>query len=765
MSLRFYHPSADGTAVRRAGFCVSLSVLALAAPAQAQTEDRTSATPARTSEDSAQGTGVALEEIIVTAQRREQSQLDVPISVTAFSQGEIQRRNFQGVDDYFAVTPNVSFTSTGSRDRKSLSIRGVTNQLSPDNNIRPQTFGFYIDDFNVAAGTANPQIVDIQRIEILRGPQGTYFGRNAVGGAINITTNQPSQDLYAQGSVEYARFDTVDFYGIFNTPVVEDVAAVRFVGRYRESDGNIRNVNPIGGGNDSEYKYGKGSVRLTPTDRLTVDFTAAYTDEVVGMREGIPSGVLAPFSQNLYGGIVDGAIPDEVGFWPENTNRVNFNRPQEVGTEFYYLTGRVRYDAEHFTVTSISGYIDSKTFLQGDIDGSSLDLFFETKPIERDSLSQELRVQSYDNRWVDWTVGLFAARDRGNTEQETFAGADNPFGLPEDFQVTSSFSDAEVESYAAFGEAVVHITDRLDLTAGGRFTYEKQDIRQFNTSAGQINNLVEDDTDFTDFSPRISVSYAWADALTSYATVSRGFKAGGVQINPDLDDTAYAPEILWNYEIGLKGEFFDRRLRVNTALFYMDWNDLQTEFAFGVVDENDVISFFSGIENAASARSLGAELEVQALITPHLTLGGGVGFLDAQFQDYDDAFVEGQIVDLSGERMPNAPRWTLNGVADYSRPLFGDTEGYIRAEWFFRSSMIADKRGLIFEGFPWEVPSFHNVNLRAGLTRGRYQFQAYIENLLDANYYTNAYEKAFIGGVHLEPSFQTFGFRFTVTFE
>src|SRR5690606_23170867 len=135
---------------------------------------------------------------------------DVPISVTAFNADLITRANFQSVDDYFSVTPDVSYTTSGSRDRKDLSIRGVTNQLTTDNNIRPNTFGFYIDEFNVAAGTANPQVVDIERIEILRGPQGTYFGRNAVGGAINITTKQPHQEFELEGSIAYESFDTID---------------------------------------------------------------------------------------------------------------------------------------------------------------------------------------------------------------------------------------------------------------------------------------------------------------------------------------------------------------------------------------------------------------------------------------------------------------------------------------------------------------------------------------------------------------------------
>lgn len=704
----------------------------------------------------------ALEEITVTAQRREQSLRDVPISVTAFSEDLIARANFQSVDDYFSVTPNVSFTSSGSRDRKELSIRGITNQLASDNNIRPNTFGFYIDEFNVAAGTSNPQVVDIERIEILRGPQGTYYGRNAVGGAINITTNQPKQEFELEGSIGYSSFDTIDTHAIINVPVISDKLAVRLVGRFTESDGNIKNINPVGGGNDSTYKYGKGIVRFTPNESLTIDLTAAYTHEKVGMREGVPSGVLAPFSEGLYGSITNVAIPDGVGFWPENTNRVNFNRPQSVGTEWYYLTGRIRYDAESFSIVSITGYIDSKSFIEGDIDGSSHDLFYETKPISRDSLSQELRVQSQGDGPLDWSFGVMAARDRGDTNQVTWAGADNPFALPEGFAVTSTFSDAKSESYAVFGEAVWHVNERLSLTLGGRYTHEKQDVQQYNTSSGVINSQVDDSASFDDFSPRVSVGYVLSDDMNAYATVSRGFKAGGVQINPILADNSYDSEVLWNYEVGVKGEFFNRRLRINTALFYMDWKDLQTEFAFGVVDQNNVISFESGIQNAASARSYGVELEAQALLTPNFTVGGGLGYLNAKFDQYEGAFVEGRQVDLSGAQIPNSPKWTLNANAEYTVDLSDEYSGFIRAEWFYRSGIVANTSGLIFTGFPWEVPGYNSTNLRVGVQNEKFSLTGYVENLFDKKYYTNAYEKAFIGGIYLEPSKQVFGARLTM---
>jgi iron complex outermembrane recepter protein len=323
--------------------------------------------------------GDSLDEITVTAQRRAENAQDVPISLTVFSATEIEQQNFQGVDSYFAETPNVSFTSEGTRDRKELSLRGISDQLSPDNNIREGSFGFYIDEFNVAQGTSNPEIADIDQIEVLRGPQGTYFGRNSVGGAINITTKQPTNDVFAEASAQYSSFNTIDAHGIINFPLIDHVLAVRLVARDETSDGNINNVNPIGGGNNSKYTYGKAIVRFTPTENLTIDVTGVATEERVAMRNGVPSGVFGDFGCELYGGSpyskpnpgylgptrtpfvcpylpID---PDGLGVYPNNVNTVNFNRGQGDGTHFSYVTNRVKYAAEDFTITNVAGYLYS----------------------------------------------------------------------------------------------------------------------------------------------------------------------------------------------------------------------------------------------------------------------------------------------------------------------------------------------------------------------------------------------------------------------
>ncbi len=696
-----------------------------------------------------------IEQIVVTARRREESLQDVPISISAFSSDSIESNMIGGVDEYLSRAPNVSFTSSGARDRKEFSMRGVTSQEGGG------AFGMYIDGFNVVEGTRNPAVMDLQRIEVLRGPQGTYFGRNAVGGAINITTMKPQQDWFAEFGLKLGRYSTYELDGVLNAPLIDDTLAVRAAVKYHESDGYIENINPTGGGNDSEYKYGRLSLRYTPVDNLTVDLIGAWSHESVGMREGVPTGVMSRFAASLFGPVAD---PDGVGFFPQNTNRVNFDRPQEVGTEYYYVMANVNYDFDAFTLTSITGYLSSDQFLLGDIDGSSWDYFYETVPVWNNSTSQEFRLQSTGTNTVDWTVGAILSRDRDGVDQYTWVGDAEIFGLPSGFQISASLGNNETISKAVFGEVVWHVNDRLDLLLGMRYTDEDLDVSETKLAAGgALDYAVTDSTTFDDFSPKVSVSYDVTADMSVYGSIAKGFKAGGVQIGSGFEDTSYAPETLWSYEVGFKSELFDNRAQLNAALFYADWTDMQVPFAVADVDSEGNIIFNVGIQNAAEARNYGLEAEFRALLTDSLTVGLGVGYLDAQFEKFESAFIDGENVDLSGQVTPNSPKWTLNGDAQYDFPV-GSYDGFTRLEWYYRDDTLPNLTALVRqeEGFPFVVPSYHHVNLRAGVKNERYSLVAYVENLFDEVYFTNAYQKAFVSGLNVVPSYQTWGIKFTM---
>ncbi len=523
-----------------------------------------------------------IQEVTVTAQRRAESLQAVPIAVTAITAETIEKANIRSIEDYFALTPNVSFVSNGSRDRKDLSIRGISNQIDPYTDVRSSPIAFYIDDFNVVAGTSNPEVVDLERIELLRGPQGTYFGRNSTGGAINVTTKKPVDHWEGEVQVGYASFNTWRLQAIANAPIVDQKVAIRVAGLYEHTDGFIKNINPTGGGNDSDFKTGRVILRLTPIDRLTWDTTVSYTDEVTGMRDGVPTGfITATWRSVYYGGALGNvADPNGVGFYPSNVDRVNFNRPQQVGTTWRYISSRAVYDFDAFSVTGVIGYLDSSQYNYGDVDGSSFDFFWENSNLRRNSLNGELRFASTDKGRLEWSGGIMGGRDTGSQAQSTYYGAENKQGQPSGKEITGINTYASDDYRAAFAQATFHIDDQLALTAGGRYSHEllrrhfiqrSNAVLQYDTTRGVT---------FNDFSPRVTLSYTPVENWMLYATVSKGFKAGGTQGPQGTLTEYYRPEKVWNYEAGIKGSAFDKRLRFDLSGFYMDWTDVQQSIRF-----------------------------------------------------------------------------------------------------------------------------------------------------------------------------------------
>ncbi len=717
-----------------------------------------------TAQEADKGT-FAVEEIIVTAQRREQNLQDVPIAISAFTADSIEKNMFADVTDYVTKIPNASFISNGARSRRQISIRGVTSFAGTG------TTGFYVDDFSVAASTINPPIMDIERIEILRGPQATYFGRNAMGGGISITSKKPDNEFGGSAMLDYSSFDTLDTEAVLNVPLVEDQLAVRFNAKSISSDGNIKNIHPIGGGNDQDYRYVKSSLRYTPTDSLTIDLMFQYATEEVGMREGVPSGVFSNFAGNvLYRDLfpdVDGdgrgdAFFDTVGFWPENDNRTNFNTDQSVGTNMRNGVMRIDYEHNDLLFTNITGYINSDFFLAGDIDGSSRDFFNEYRNLERQSVSTEFRVQNTNDSALQWNIGFLYAEDEGDDWNRTFVGSEMLFGLPNGFLIDREDSTSATDTWAIFGQVDYDLNDKWTLSAGGRYSEETKESN-ISGFSGVLESIVSVKDTFTDFSPRVAATFRATDNTTWYGTISKGFKSGGVQIAPNPDAETYDPETLWNYEVGFKADLLDRRLRLNAAVFYMDWTDMQVSFQENLINEDGDFVLFGGVNNADSATSKGAELSATALVTENLMFNFNVGYLDAKFDQFI-ALIDGSNRLLDGETIPNSPKWTMSADAEYNFNLTDNWESYVRLEWSYRDGIKPTTTSLIYSGFPWDVPSYDVFNLRVGMERDNFRLVGYVENLFDSSYFTNAYQKAFAGGLFIEPSYQRVGIRATYLF-
>jgi iron complex outermembrane receptor protein len=271
-----------------------------------------------------------------------------------------------------------------------------------------------------------------------------------------------------------------------------------------------------------------------------------------------------------------------------------------------------------------------------------------------------------------------------------------------------------------------------------------------------VNNRA---ADFEDVSPKATLSYKPTNDLLFFATASRGFKSGGTQTSNNVNlANEFEPETLWNYELGTKFDLFDRRLRVDITAFKMDWKDVQQTIRFQFIDPvTGLLRAVSGIANAAAAESYGIEGSFDASLTEQLTLSGQVGYNKSKFKDYPNALIDGVVIDISGRRLVNAPKWTFGAQAQYKQPIREDLEGFLRAEWNYRDDMLSSPLAYRYNSYPFISPSYNNVNLRAGIETDRIRAVVYVENLFDEDFFANAYEKAFYSGVQVEPSVQTIG--------
>lgn len=709
-----------------------------------------------------------LEEVVVTAQRREETLQKVPASISVFSGEKLEAANIKDVRGYFMQTPNVTFQEEGKSGPRSVDIamRGISNIGG-----RVNAFGIYLDGFNIAngpqEGAVNPAFEDIERVEVLRGPQGTFFGRNATGGALNITSKAPGPQFEGQVKSHYGSYGTWGLTGVVNAPVVEDKFFVRAMVNYEESDGFVRNVNPAGGSSDYQTTNMKLAGRWLLTDRLTLDLSVYATREESGLSPLVPTGVLGSDTASIVG--TDVPVPDGLAFYPSNRSRVNHDQPLAQSNDLSIGNFRLRYEGEGFEIHSITGYMDTRREYMDDLDFTSEPLLTQKIDDTTRSWSEELRVQSSgDGPWV-WTVGALYAEDVADVLHEVRTGTGGFFGLPNAFPIDVVVEDIRARSWAVFAQTTWHVLDKLALTAGGRYSNDELEQTSAGIGFGTPKQNNRGEVSFSDFSPRFSVSYDLTDDVTSYVTVSKGYKAGGLQFNAALPEQFYDKEDLWNYELGVRSYWLDRKLMLNATVFQMDWKDLQVESTATVLDpDTNAILVIDATLNAASATSRGAELELSARPIEALQVDAAVGYLDAKFDRFPNAIISGQQVDLSGHQVIRSPEWTLSSNAQYEFPLTdlmsADTMGYVRGEWSYRSKTTPNMPSLIRSGFPFDIDAFQVVNLRAGMRTDAWNLEAFLENALDEEYFTGHANFGF-GGIRVRPHPRLWGVRMSFNFD
>jgi iron complex outermembrane receptor protein len=679
----------------------------------------------------------ALQDVVVTARRRSESLQRTPIAVTALTGEQIAERGLATLGDVARTVPNVQFDTTSSSSGANfisvVFIRGV-GQSDFLLTVEPGV-GTYIDGVYIARNVgAVFDVLDAERVEVLRGPQGTLFGKNTIGGALSITTRKP--DLLAVGGqVEgtLGNFERRDFKADISVPLSPTVA-IKLAGSTRNQDGYVRFVNDpdrsrLGNINRDTAR---AAIRFKPSDALDINVAA----DVTRIREnGAPAqGVayncpLAP--PRPLCGTYNAVIGRPADPATQIGNRFAITNPD---ADITFIGGATRSDLDNFGVSgnvelrlsdtvmlrSISAYRDLQAVFQRDSDNTPLDFSATANDFRQKQTSQEFQLlgDMLDER-LNYVLGVYYLRETGtdiSSTNLTLIAANNVARIAND-------------SYAAFGQGTFRLTDQFSVTGGLRYT--KEDKRLFIDVQRPNGAIVVPAQDakqsFDNLSPRIGVEYQATSRVLAYASYSRGFKSGGFNIRyvqPAAAPLAFAPEELTAYEAGLKLETADRRLRLNTAVFFSDYENLQVLIRDAIATQ---------IRNAAKAEIYGAEVEANAILTDRIRFSASVGYTEARYKEVPPilppATVNDQI-ELSDE-FAKTPKWTVNAALEADQPISADFKLVGRVDYQYRSKVFNDAINselIAQDGF-----SLVNLNLTLQAEAG-WSLRAYVANLFDKRY-------------------------------
>jgi iron complex outermembrane receptor protein len=698
-----------------------MSVVLAASPARAQQAPTTSPAAASDSDGqaghkaTATGSPSGLQDIIVTARRVSENLQNVPVSITAFSGQALIAQGARTTADIKTLTPNLSIRAGGpNTSTLNITIRGqvqsdVIGTLDP-------SVGVYVDEvyFARAAGV-DAGLLDLERVEVLKGPQGTLFGRNTTGGALNITTNKPNmKKLGGSARVTIGNYGELDGEAIINLPIVEDKLALRLAGQRQHTTGYGRELTTGKHLNETNNYLIRGKLRWTPNERIDVTLSgehfhvnqspATQKPNYVSPNFALPGSTAAfplivPSTPEIIAALSTGgcfdfttfscpgsyrpgsatfaSYIDRGGFYDStyslfqkstvNTTTASINATYELSDSV-----KIKYIGAYRRVSARTPF---------DLDGSPFVIIDATLSKHGYSWSHELQLAGklFDNR-LDYTVGLYRFTESGVELSSTLAvPLLNPFN-PSQFIGTYGS-----RASAVYGQATYRLTDTLSATGGIRYSIDKKSLDSRNM-AGTVcsvpvslrNNpdvpcsVLFDRTDKA-VSYTASVNYKPSRALLLYVKTSRGFRGGGFNLRGGdlLSYTPFKPEKVTDYEVGVKSEFFDRRARLNIAAFTSDYSNIQrsTQVPNGSGSVSSIIS------NAAKARIKGLEAELSIVPVTGLTLSGGLGITDPRYKSFLATCVipggptSGTPCDRSGEPFDNVAKTTWNVSGQYILPV------------------------------------------------------------------------------------------------
>jgi len=734
------------------------TAIALAAPAFAQDAASASVETAAAAQNEAAQTAAAPQdsgEIVVTARRRAESLQDVPIAVTAYSGEQLEAQGALDITDISDTTPNVTLeTSRGTNTTLTAFIRGV-GQQDPVAGFEAGV-GLYLDDVYLNRPQAAVlDIYDVERIEVLRGPQGTLYGRNTIGGAIKYVTRRLPNRTTANLRANLGTDNQADLIASASTPLADGVrigAAFARLGR----EGFGENLVTGASNYNKDIFAVRGTVEIEPTSALSIRVSGDYTDDQSSARNG----------HRLIPGQLTGApVLDDV----YDTRAGLISPEQQVRAYGGAVHAELRL-SDTMTVKNIAAYRKDKSFAPIDFDSLPAADVDVPAIYKNKQFSNELQLL-YEGSRIQGVAGFYYLDANAHNVFDVILATTSPVALPG--LTAATFGDVDTKTWAAFADLTYKFTDQFSLALGGRYTVDKRDATVIRANylngpspalggngvqLGALTSNFRGEKTFKEFTPRASLTFQPNDQNTLYVSYSKGFKGGGFDPRglstaaPDLngdgtrsadeifDYFLFEPEKVTSYEAGYKASLFDRRLRLALAGFVAKYKDVQVPGSVGAV-VNGIPTFVGVTTNAGKASFKGIETELVAAIHRgadyRLNFTGTLGYLDAQYDEFITNVPGTGPVDVADfRRIQNTPRWTASGTFDYSAPL-NDGELSASTTLSYRSktfqfetpSPFLDQKGyaLIDANLVWQSEGGVTVGLHG-------------KNLLDKQYKTSGYQ-------------------------
>jgi iron complex outermembrane receptor protein len=649
----------------------------------------------------AKGSDDAIEEIVVTSRYRAEKLSDVPDSITAFTAADIERHRIERINRVASLTPNLRFSDDQEVGVSTLVIRGVRQNRGTG---QPPV-SFRVDGVSATNNLLTTQeLFDIESVDVLRGPQGALYGRNAIGGAVLISSRQPT--AVPEYGLRLSAAEGQDFViaGSASGPISDDVL-YRASFRVQDREGQLRNAYLDNAYVDyKESSAFRGKLLFTPSDKLTIDLRAQYLDQDGGSGYFMPgSDFFLPLPPPNPPIIVD--VPEY---------EIQSNKIGESFVKSWETSAKIDYDLGWGTLTSITSFTDVESGNDQDLDQTFVEAIDILVIDNSETLAQELRLVSNDDARLRWVAGMsYFSQERFRSLGTTFLGTPVP----------PAAQDLELEDFAVFGSLSYDLNQDLELTLAFRWDEETpKDLTQGRSET------------FTELQPKASLAYSFSEAFLGYVTIGKGFRAGGFNnLAPGSNfEPGFDKESLVSYEIGVKGNAYGGRVSGGASLFFIDYTD-QQYFLFDQTGTQANI-------NVPKSEIAGGELELTMQPSDTLLLNVGIGFTDSEIREYED--IPGVLVPASeiiGKKVPGAPVLSANLALQHTAAMNESLNLVSRVDFEHRGKTYWTLDNV-------DTQSAYNLtNLSLALESERWTTRIYVNNVFDEQYIEWFFAARFIG--------------------